>query len=151
MQCWFGRIQMYKILNNLFSPHNLHELYGFPYVSVELTPPFISPMSCLSILSHFISSLWWLIIIPVKTFYISHHYFRRIFYPSSPIVKNVDLKILDNASDSVFVYWLSLLCRHLIDTVYLLSLTLRSLLLINKIDWLLIFVLKNLDFFLRFI
>ena len=139
MQCWFGRIQMYKILNNLFSPHNLHELYGFPYVSVHL------------ILSHFISSLWRLIIIPFKTFDISHHSFRRIFYPSSPIEKNVDLKILENASDSVFVYWLSLLCRHLIDTVYLFSLTLRSLLLINKIDWLLIFVLKNLDFFLRFI
>ena len=92
---------------------------------------------------HFIPSLRWLVVIPVETFYISHFSLRRIFYPSSPIVKQVDLKILKNASDKVFVYWLSLLCRHLIDAVYLLSLIPRSLLLINKIDWLLIYVLRN--------
>ena len=92
-------------------------------------------LPCPACSSHFISSLRWLIAIPFKTFYISHFSLRRIFYPSSPIVKYVHLKIMTNASDEVFVSWLSLLCRHLINAVYLLSLTPRSLLLINKIDW----------------
>lgn len=41
MQCWFGRIQMYKIIlkNFLFFPPKLHELYGFPYVFTELITP----------------------------------------------------------------------------------------------------------------
>ena len=44
LQTYESNVPLYKILNNLFSPHNLHELYGFPYVSVELTPPYISPI-----------------------------------------------------------------------------------------------------------